>query len=135
METQKQKKSFGQWIKTSITIRMLMVGILILVLLIPLSYIKNLIQERAYRQEEVVKEINQKWGNEVLLYGPVLKIPYQIHSLKKTWDDKTKSYVEEDLISVHHAFFFPNTKRYCQRRYFVEQSNCNFEFYKLKRNT
>ncbi len=109
METQKQKKSFGQWLKTSVTVRMLMVGILILVLLIPLSYIKNLIQERAYRQEEVVKEINQKWGNEVLLYGPVLKIPYQIHNLKKSWDEKTKSYIEEDLISIKHAFFFPNT--------------------------
>ncbi|KAA1247183.1 cell envelope integrity protein CreD [Aquimarina sp. RZ0] len=109
MESQKQKKSFGQWIKTSITIRMLMVGILILVLLIPLSYIKNLIQERSFRQKEVVSEINQKWGNEVLLYGPVLKIPYQTHALKKTWDEKTKSYTEEDIISVHTAFFFPNT--------------------------
>ncbi|MCK8523894.1 cell envelope integrity protein CreD [Aquimarina sp. D1M17] len=109
METQKQKKSFGQWIKTSITIRMLMVGILILVLLIPLSYIKNLIRERSFRQEEVVKEINQKWGNEVLLYGPVLKIPYQSHHLKKSWDDKTKAYIEEDIITVHDAFFFPNT--------------------------
>jgi inner membrane protein len=106
---EKQKKSFGQWLKTSITVRMLMVGILILVLLIPLSYIKNLIQERAYRQEEVVKEINQKWGNEVLLYGPVLKIPYQIHTLQKNWDDKTKSYNEEDIITIKHAFFFPNT--------------------------
>ncbi len=109
METPKQKKSFGQWLKTSITVRMLMVGILILVLLIPLSYIKNLIQERAYRQEEVVKEINQKWGNEVLLYGPVLKIPYQTHMIKKSWDDKTKSYFEEDIITIKDAFFFPNT--------------------------
>lgn len=106
---EKQKKSFGQWLKTSITIRMLMVGILILVLLIPLSYIKSLIKERSYRQEEVVSEINQKWGNEILLYGPVLKIPYQIHNLKKTWDDKTKSYTEEDIITIKHAFFFPNT--------------------------
>ncbi|MBQ0740877.1 inner membrane CreD family protein, partial [Aquimarina celericrescens] len=61
-----------------------------------------------YRQEEVVKEINQKWGNEVLLYGPILKIPYQVHNLKKTWDDKTKSYSEEDIITIKHAFFFPN---------------------------
>ncbi len=109
METQKQKKSFGQWIKTSITVRMLMVGILILVLLIPLSFIKNLIQERAYRQKEVVSEINQKWGNEVLLYGPILKIPYQTHKLKKIWDEKTKSYIQEDIIAIHQAFFFPNT--------------------------
>lgn len=106
---EKQKKSFGQWIKNSITIRMIMVGILILVLLIPLSYIKSLIQERSYRQEEVVREINQKWGNEVLLYGPILKIPYQEHALKKTWDDKTKSYSEEDIITIRNAFFFPNT--------------------------
>jgi len=109
MEMQKQKKSFGQWIKTSITVRMLMVGILILVLLIPLTYIKNLIQERAQRQEEVVRDINQKWGNEVLLYGPVLKIPYQIHTPKKIWDEKTKSYAEEDIISIKNAYFFPNT--------------------------
>ncbi len=109
METQKQKKSFGQWLKTSITVRMMMVGILILVLLIPLSYIRSLIQERAFRQEEVVKEINQKWGNEVLIYGPILKVPYQIHTLKKLWDEKTKSYIEEDLISIKYAFFFPNT--------------------------
>ncbi|WP_378183279.1 cell envelope integrity protein CreD [Aquimarina sp. SS2-1] len=109
MENQKQKKSFGQWIKTSITVRMLMVGILILVLLIPLSYIKSLIQERAYRQEEVVSEINQKWGNEVLLYGPILKIPYKTHKFKKIWDEKTKAYLQEDMVSIHHAFFFPNT--------------------------
>ncbi|WP_299901435.1 cell envelope integrity protein CreD [uncultured Aquimarina sp.] len=109
METQKQKKSFGQWIKTSVTIRMLMVGILILVLLIPLSYIKNLIQERSIRQEQtVVNDINQKWGNEVLLYGPVLKIPYQTHKTKKIWDEKTKSYLEEDMITLHNAYFFPN---------------------------
>ncbi len=106
---EKQKKSFGQWIKTSITVRMLMVGILILTLLIPLSFIKDLIRERAFRQKAVVKEINQKWGNEVLLYGPVLKIPYQIHTLQKNWNEKTKSYIEEDLITTRNAYFFPNT--------------------------
>ncbi len=106
---EKQKKSFGQWIKTSITVRMLMVGILIFTLLIPLSFIKDLIRERAFRQKAVVKEINQKWGNEVLLYGPVLKIPYQIHTLQKNWNEKTKSYIEEDLITTRNAYFFPNT--------------------------
>ncbi len=109
MENQKQKKSFAQWLKTSITVRMLMVGILILVLLIPLSYIKSLIQERASRQKEVIHDNNKKWGNEVLLYGPILKVPYQIHNLKKTWDDKTKSYSQEDIITTRYAFFFPNT--------------------------
>ena len=109
MDTTPQKKSFGQWIKTSLTVRMLMVGILILILLIPLVYIQNLIRERAIRQKEVVSEINQKWGNEVLLYGPILKVPYQIHNLKKTWNEETKSYTQEDVITIQYAYFFPNT--------------------------
>lgn len=41
---------------------MILIGILILVILIPLSFIENLIQQKAYRQEKVVKEINDKWG-------------------------------------------------------------------------
>ncbi|RZS91907.1 cell envelope integrity protein CreD [Aquimarina brevivitae] len=108
MNTPPQKKSFGQWIKTSLTIRMAMIGILILVMLIPLSFIESLIRERSFRQEEVVKEINSKWGNEVLLYGPVLKVPYQTHRNAKLWDEKTKSYTEENIVETAYAYFFPN---------------------------
>ncbi len=103
------RKSFGQWLRTSLTARMLTVGILILVLLLPLSYIQNLINERSSRQQSVVQEINQKWGNDVLLYGPIIKIPYKKHSINKTWDDKTKSYLKESVTAMRHAYFFPNT--------------------------
>jgi inner membrane protein len=54
-----------------------MVGFLVIILLIPLSYINSLINERAFRQKDVVNEINEKWGNDVLVYGPILKIPYK----------------------------------------------------------
>ena len=77
-----QQNKFGNWIKNSITARMLMIGILIIVLLIPLSFIESLIRERANRQESVVNEINEKWGNEVLLYGPILKVPYKTFTEK-----------------------------------------------------
>jgi len=84
-QTQKQNTNkFGNWIKTSITARMLMVGFLIIVLLIPLSFIGKLITERSYRQQDVVNEINGKWGNNVLVYGPMLKIPYKTYSETKT---------------------------------------------------
>mgnify|MGYP000915168356 CR=1 FL=1 len=56
-----QQNKFGNWIKNSITARMLMIGILIIVLLIPLSFIVSLIRERASRQESVVNEINEKF--------------------------------------------------------------------------
>ena len=56
----KHQNKFGNWVQTSITARMLMIGILIIVLLIPLSYIESLITERSNRQESVVNEINDK---------------------------------------------------------------------------
>lgn len=60
----------------SITARVIMVGVLTLVLLIPLQFVKSLIWEREELQESVKKEINEQYGGEVYFYGPVLKIPY-----------------------------------------------------------
>lgn len=108
METNNQQQGkFGKWIKTSITARMLMIGILIIILLIPLSYIKSLIQERMDRQQEVVNEINQKWGEEVLLYGPILKVPYKTYFEKVITNEKTKELQKETIEKIQYAYFFP----------------------------
>ena len=104
---EKQQNKFGYWIKTSITARMLMIGILILVLLIPLSYIKSLINERANRQESVINEINEKWGSEVLLYGPILKIPYKTYSEKIITTANSKENRTEKIEQINYAYFFP----------------------------
>ncbi len=108
METQNQQQGkFGKWVKKSITARMIMVGFLILILMIPLTYIKMLIQERMMRQEEVVSEINQKWGEEVLIYGPILKVPYKTFKTKSSYDEKTKEWTKEEIESIHYGYFFP----------------------------
>ncbi len=100
---------FGNWLKTSITARMLMVGILIIVLLIPLSYIDSLIRERSYRQIDVVNEINGKWGNEVLVYGPILKLPYKTYTETSKFNEKTKVYIKETKTLINYAYLFPET--------------------------
>jgi len=102
-----QPSKFSQWLKTSITARMMMVGALILVLLIPLSYVNILIGERSYRQKDVVNEINQKWGNEVLIYGPIIKIPYKSYSETSTFNEKTKTYLKETKTLINYAYIFP----------------------------
>ncbi len=104
-----QKKSrFSNWMRNSITARMLVVGFLLLVLLIPLEFVKSLINERAYRQEEVVREINEKWGNEVLLSGPIVKIPYKVISEEKIFNEKSNSYYTKTKESIENAYFFPD---------------------------
>ena len=90
METKKQK--IGNWFRTSITAKMFMVGFIFLILLIPLGFVKDLIRERETRQAEVIQEINEKWGNEVVLYGPIIKVPYKTYLEEKTFDEKTKSF-------------------------------------------
>lgn len=102
-----QGNKFGNWLKTSITARMLMVGFLIIILLIPLSFIDSLIRERAFRQQDVVNEINDKWGNHVLVYGPILKLPYNTYSETKIYDEKTKTYLKETQTHVNYAYIFP----------------------------
>jgi len=101
------KNKFGNWLKTSITARMLMVGFLTLVLLIPLSFIEDLIKERSFRQQDVVNEINQKWGNEVLVYGPILKLPYKTYSVTSKYNEKTKDYIKETKTHINYAYIFP----------------------------
>jgi len=105
---EKQKGKFGNWLKTSITARMLVVGVLLLVLLIPLGFVKDLIYERAQRQADVITEINQKWGNEVLVSGPILKIPFNYYEEKKTYDRETKKNIIEQIEHQSALFIFPD---------------------------
>ena len=103
-----KKGRFTTWLRNSITARMLVVGFLLTVLLIPLEFVKSLIGERAQRQEEVVREINGKWGNEVLLSGPILKIPYRTYKEEKVYIEKTKSYEIKTEEILNHAYLFPD---------------------------
>lgn len=114
---------FGHWLKTSITARMLMVGLLIIILLIPLSYIDSLIRERSIRQIGVVNEINEKWGSEVLVYGPILKLPYKTYTETSKYNEKTKVYTKETKTHLNYAYLFPETL----------QSNINVSSKTLKR--
>ncbi|MEM7485539.1 MAG: cell envelope integrity protein CreD [Bacteroidota bacterium] len=102
-----QKQKIGNWLKNSITAKMITVGFLILILLIPLSFVGDLIRERGYRQTEVVEEINTKWGKEVVVYGPILKIPYQTYIEEKVFDEKTKTFLKTLKTQKHNAYFFP----------------------------
>lgn len=110
MNTNQQQNSpkIGTWIKTSITARMIMIGVLILILLVPLKYIQDLINERMLRQQEVVQEINKKWGKEVLIYGPILKVPYKVYKTKSITHPVTKEVRSETSEIIKYAYIFPN---------------------------
>jgi len=106
---EKTKNKVSNWLRNSITARMLIVGFLLLVLLIPLEFVKSLITERSFRQTEVVQEINSKWGNEVVLSGPILKIPYRTYSEERIYDEKTKTHKTKTTTYTKIAYLFPDS--------------------------
>lgn len=80
------------WISNSITLRLFTIGILILIMLIPVSMIEDLIRERQYRQSDAQNEISSTWGHPQTITGPVLSVPYTIYNkvYEKEGSDKFK---------------------------------------------
>ncbi len=70
-------KKTTNFIKRSITLKIVSVGILILLLLIPAGMIQNLIHERQSRRDSVVNEISQKWGDHQTITGPFITVPFK----------------------------------------------------------
>lgn len=57
--------------------RLLLIGLLILLLLIPLAMIEGRVLERESRRAEAAANIAQSWGQAQTLAGPVLRLPYR----------------------------------------------------------
>lgn len=67
--------SFGR--RHSTIIKLIGVGALILVLLIPLAMISGVLSDRLSRRNEAVADITSSWGKEQSVVGPILGVPYQ----------------------------------------------------------
>ncbi|MGE0771314.1 MAG: cell envelope integrity protein CreD [Cyclobacteriaceae bacterium] len=86
---------FNRWVQESITVKLFTIGFLLLVLLIPLSLIEDLINERQQRSEEVQLDITSKWSGAQTICGPIIVLPYKkLETL--TRKDGTTEMIEVD---------------------------------------
>lgn len=65
----------NNWLKTSLSLKLITITFLMLVLLIPASMIKSIITERQYLRESTISEVSQKWANSQKINGPIMTIP------------------------------------------------------------
>lgn len=63
-------------IRGSQMLRLLSVGALALLLLIPVALIGELVHERQDRRDSAMAEVSAKWGNAQMVTGPALVVPY-----------------------------------------------------------
>jgi inner membrane protein len=96
---------FNQWITESVMIKLFSIGFLILVLMIPASWIERLIGERQSRAADVVREVSDKWSGSQTLSGPVLVIPFTKVEMNKRWDNGKQ--IEDVIETKHKAYFLP----------------------------
>ncbi|MBO3698701.1 cell envelope integrity protein CreD [Roseivirga sp. E12] len=101
---QKQESTFekvNNAIKNSISVKLLSIGFLIAILLIPQSMIKSLITERQSNQFVAVNEVSDSWAAPLELTGPILTIPFEVTLKDKEKTYRTKRYAHflpEELI-------------------------------------
>ena len=84
----------------STVIKLILIGVMLLVFLIPLQMIRALIEERNMTRLEAEGEIIAKWGGEQVIAGPLVVVPYLRRV--KVEDDKIEEYIEQ-------AYFLPDT--------------------------
>jgi len=77
MEQQQQSAQITTWLRESVSVKLVFIGMLTLVLLIPSAMISNLISERSARRDEVISNISYNFAGKQLIKGPVLVIPYK----------------------------------------------------------
>jgi inner membrane protein len=108
MENQENQIQETKTFFQSNTAKMIMVGFLTLVLLIPLFFVQDLIRERSVRKTEMVDEVTQLWGRDVQFYGPILRIPYTSYEAYNVTNSKTNVTTIERKAITNYAYFFPN---------------------------
>ena len=101
---QKQMNIFDRinlWVKESVMIKLLSIGFLVLILLIPSSWIQSLMEERQERMSSATAEVATKWSGNQTISGPIMVLPYKKYSRYEK--DGNFQIVE----TVEKAYFLP----------------------------
>ncbi|WP_223650305.1 cell envelope integrity protein CreD [Hymenobacter psoromatis] len=93
----------GAWVRTSVTLKLLSIALLLGLLLIPSSMVESLITERAANRDAATADISAQWGGAQLLLGPVLVLPY---TATETTTENGKSVTTS---RTHYACMLPDT--------------------------
>ena len=99
MSSQNFKSSF----RDSISFKMLIIGGLVLLLMIPSFMIESLIKERMHRKNTVLNEITTAWSNPQTLTGPIISLPYNKYYKNKEGETKSRvkiAYVLPETLNI-----------------------------------
>ena len=86
--------------RNSATARLVVMGGLAVLLLVPLTWVQSIVSERAQRRGTATDEVSMTWGGAQTIGGPLLSVPYTV-----AWVDN----MGRQQRSAGRAFFLPRT--------------------------
>ncbi len=90
--------------RSSQVLRLLTVGVLVLLLQIPIAMIGGQVSEREMRGIEAIEEVSSKWGNEQIVSGPVLVVPFTYR-----WTEANREGLPIVRTEPRAAYFLPDS--------------------------
>jgi len=78
----------NSWLKNSISLKLFVITILMLLLLIPSTMIQSIIHERESLSNQAIVEVSNKWAGSQQINGPIVSIPliYEYKDEDKTYE-------------------------------------------------
>ena len=63
--------------RNALSVKIVLIGLLILTLLIPIAMVRGVISERSRNAQDAIREVQDKWSNAQTVTGPYLEIPFE----------------------------------------------------------
>ncbi len=105
-------KEYRSPLKNPIIVKALGTAIIVLLLLIPLSMIKNTIKERNQLRETAILETNKKWAGIQKISGPIITIPIlKKSSIKDVAPSKEYIHILPEELNINGSINPENLKR------------------------
>lgn len=81
----------------SVTLKAVIIGAIVLLLLVPLAMLRGLVSERAGLREQAYTRVAEGWGGNIVLGGPMLIVPTQRTVVERIDDKDVTRIVRSDV--------------------------------------
>lgn len=81
----------------SVTLKAVVIGAIVLLLLVPLAMLRGLVSERAALREQAYARVAEGWGGNIVLGGPMLIVPTQRTVVERVDDKDIARIVRSDV--------------------------------------
>lgn len=81
------------------------IAVMILLMLVPLIFAGNIIDDRSRYKDKAVSKITDSWGDQVVLAVPILNIPYAYDEVTETFQDNKA--IQKVTVKTAYAKFAP----------------------------